>query len=159
CANASNLLIARVTARRRELAVRTALGASRSRVIRYLFAESVLLAVGAVAIGIPLALFGVHVLRDVGPAYFPRMAEVSLDGPMWWLLTALPAGSTVLFGLAPAVHATSGSDRSLDEALRSSGRSLTGTVSVRRLRRLLVASQFAIATPLLVIAGLLLVSL
>ncbi|PYR57726.1 MAG: hypothetical protein DMF91_18750 [Acidobacteria bacterium] len=156
CTNASNLLIARVTSRRRELAVRAALGASRGRVVRYLLAESCLLALGAAAIGIGLTWLATGLLRDFGAAYFPRTAEIALDGPVLWLLAGLTAGSAILFGLVPAVH---GSGGPVEESLRSTGRSSTGTVDVRRLRRVLVGSQFAIATPLLVVAGLLLVSL
>ena len=156
CTNASNLLIARVTSRRRELAVRAALGASRGRVIRHLLAESSLLAIGAALVGIALARIGVGLLRDFGSDYFPRTQEIALDGPVLWLLAAVTIGSGLLFGLIPAVHGTGGP---VDESLRSVGRSSTGSLAVRRLRRVLVASQFAIATPLLIVAGLLLASL
>jgi predicted permease len=156
CTNASNLLVARVTSRRKELAVRAALGASRGRVVRYLLAESLLLATGAAAIGIPLAWAGVGIMRDFGATYFPRTAEIGADGPLLWLLVALTVTSALLFGLVPAIHGTGGP---VEEALRSTGRGSTGAVGVRRLRRLLVASQFAIATPLLVVAGLLLATL
>lgn len=156
CANASNLLIARVTSRRRELAVRAALGASRGRVMGHLLAESSLLAIAAAATGIALAWAGVRLLREFGGTYFPRTQEITLDGPVLWLLAALTAASVLLFGLVPAVHGTGGA---VDESLRSVGRSATGSVAVRRLRRVLVGSQFAIATPLLVLAGLLLASL
>jgi predicted permease len=156
CANASSLLIARVTSRRRELAVRAALGASRTRVIRYLLAESSLLATGAAAVGIAIAWFGVGLLRDIGAAYFPRSAEISLGGPVLWLLAAVTVASALLFGLVPAAH---GSGGPVEETLRSSGRSATGGLEASRLRRVLVGSQFAIATPLLVVAGLLLASL
>jgi putative ABC transport system permease protein len=156
CTNASNLLIARVTSRRRELAVRTALGASRGRVVRHLLAESGLLAIGAAAVGTALAWIGIGLVRSLGAAYFPRTQEVSLDGPALWLLAGVTLVSGLLFGLVPAVHGTGGP---VDESLRSLSRSSTGSVAVRRLRRLLVGSQFAIATPLLVGAGLLLASL
>jgi hypothetical protein len=156
CGNASSLLIARVTSRRRELAVRAALGASRSRVVRYLLAESVLLAVGASAIGVAIAAAGIDLVRSVGAGYFPRSSEIALDGPVLWVLAALTAASALLFGLVPAVH---GSGGPVEEALRSSARGSTGGVAARRLRRALVAAQFAIATPLLIVAGLLLVSL
>lgn len=156
CANASNLLIARVTSRRRELAIRTALGASRARVIRHLLAESSLLAIGAAAVGLALAWVGMGLLRNLGAAYFPRTQEITLDGPALWLCAGVTTVSGLLFGLVPAVHGTGGP---VDESLRSLGRSSTGSVAVRRLRRLLVGSQFAIATPLLVVAGLLLASL
>jgi putative ABC transport system permease protein len=156
CANASNLLIARVTSRRRELAVRAVLGASRARVVRYLLAESGLLAFGAAVVGIALAWAGMRLMRDVGPGYFPRAQEIALDGPVLWLLAALTAASALLFGLVPAVH---GSGGSVEESLRSLGRSSTGSLAVRRLRRVLVGAQFAIATPLLIVAALLLASL
>jgi putative ABC transport system permease protein len=156
CANASNLLVARVTSRRRELAVRAALGASRGRVVRYLMAESAALAIGAASLGVLLARTGVRLLRDFGGAYFPRTHEIALDGPVFWLLIGLTAASALLFGMVPAVYGTGGP---VEESLRSMGRSSTGSVSVRRLRQILVGSQFAIATPLLVVAGLLLVSL
>jgi predicted permease len=159
CANASSLLVARVTSRRRELTVRAALGASRGRVVRYLLAESLLLAIGAAAIGLALAYAGIELLRDLGANYFPRTAEIAIDGPVLWLVIALTAASALLFGLVPALHGSGGAEDRLDDALRSSGRSSTGSSSVRRLRQLLVGSQFAVATPLLVVAGLLLASL
>jgi putative ABC transport system permease protein len=155
-ANAANLLVARVTGRRRELAVRAALGASRGRVVRYLLAESTLLATGAAAAGLSLAWGGVRLLRTAGAPYFPRTQEIGLTGPVLWLLAAVTIASGVLFGLVPALYSAGGP---VDESLRSMGRSATGSLAVRRLRRVLVASQFAVATPLLIVAGLLLVSL
>ncbi len=155
-ANAANLLVARVTSRRRELAVRAALGASRGRVVRYLLAESALLAIGAAGVGLLLAWGGVRLLHTAGAPYFPRTQEMGLHGPVLWLLAAVTIASGVLFGLVPALYGAGGP---VDESLRSIGRSATGSLGVRRLRRGLVASQFAIATPLLVVAGLLFVSL
>src|SRR5262245_58378690 len=156
CANASNLLIARVTSRRRELSLRAALGASRSRVVRYLLAESSLLAAGAAGIGIGLAWAGIRLLRAAGADYLPRTQEIALGGASLVVLATMTVASVLLFGLIPAVHGTGGP---VDESLRSIGRSATGSLAVRRLRRALVGSQFAIATPLLVVAALLLVSL
>ena len=156
CANASNLLIARVTSRRRELAVRAALGASRGRIVRYLLAESALLAVGSIAIGIPIATLGIKVLRGIGANYFPRMHEVALEGPVLGLLFGLTIMSGFIFGVVPTLHGAGGT---VDESLRSSGRSTTGGIAASRLRRVLVGSQFAVATPLLVVAALLLTSL
>jgi putative ABC transport system permease protein len=156
CVNASNLLVARVTSRRRELAVRAALGASRARVIRYLFAESAVLAIAAAALGLALAWTGIALARTAGAAYIPRAAEIVLGGRTLIVLASVTLFSGLLFGLIPAVHGAGGP---VGEGLRSIGRSSTGSAAVRRLRGVLVASQFAIATPLLVIAGLLIVSL
>src|SRR5207248_3804782 len=103
-----------------------------------------------------LAWIGIRLLRDAGAAFFPRTHEIAFAGPALWLLFALTAGSALLFGFVPALH---GSGGPVDESLRSSGRSSTGSVAVRRVRRILVATQFAIATPLLIVAGLLLASL
>jgi len=156
CANASSLLIARVTGRRQELAVRVALGASRGRVVRYLLAESAVLAAGSVAAGLALAKVGVGLLRRLGADSLPRVHEIALDGAAVWLLAGLTLASLVLFGLVPALHGAGGR---VGDTLRSSGRGWTGSVAVRRLRRMLVGGQFAVTTPLLVVAVLLLVSL
>ena len=97
-ANAANLLVARVTSRRRELAVRAALGASRGRVVRYLLAESALLAIGAAAVGLSIAWGGIRLLQTAGANYVPRTQEIGLDGPVLWLLAAVTIASGVLFG-------------------------------------------------------------
>jgi predicted permease len=155
CANAAGLIVARVTSRRRELAVRASLGASRSRVIRFLLAESAILAAGAGIAGSAIAWAGINLLHTAGEDYFPRTHEVQFDGAAIAVLAALAALSTLLFGLIPALHGTG----RVDESLRESSRSSTGSVSVRRLRSVLVGAQFAIATPLLIVAALLLASL
>ena len=152
CVNASNLLIARVTSRRSELAVRTALGASRARVIRLLLAEGALLAFGSALVGIGLAAFGTTLLRTAGATYLPRMHEVTFDSSFFCVLGVVTMASAAIFAVVPAVH---GSGGPLDRSLRLLGRSTTGSVAVRHLRRVLVGSQFAIVTPLLVVAGLL----
>ncbi len=156
CANASSLLVARVTSRRAELAVRTALGASRGRIVRFLLAESALLALASVAIGSALARVGVGLLRGVETPYVPRMHEIAFDGPVAWLLGGLGLVSALMFGLVPALH---GTGTQVEGPMRSLQRTASASTGVRRLRRVLVGSQFAIATPLLVVTALLLVSL
>jgi predicted permease len=156
CVNASNLLIARVTSRRRELAVRAALGASRSRVVRYLLAESAVLAFLASTLGVGLAWLATSLARTAGADYIPRAQEIALGGRTLAVLAGVTIASALLFGLVPAIHGAGGP---VDEGLRSAGRSSTSTRAVRRVRGALVGSQFAVAMPLLVIAGLLIASL
>lgn len=155
CVNASSLLIARLTGRRAEFAVRTALGASRGRLVRGVLAESVWLSTGAALLGVAVAWGGIEWLRAAGPAYFPRSHEIRADLPMLWPVAAMAMSSAVIFGLLPALHIASGTSA----AGLGSGRRVTGGSDARRLRRVLVAAQFAIATPLLVVAMLLLTSL
>lgn len=156
CANAANLLIARLTGRQRELAVRAALGASRGRVLRYLFAESGVLALGAALLGGAIAWAAVGLLRNGGSDYIPRTQELVLGGPVLWFLAVATAASALMFGLVPSLF---GTRAPVAESLRALGRSSTGGPVVRRLRRGLVAAQFAVATPLLIVAGLLAASL
>jgi putative ABC transport system permease protein len=156
CANAMNLLVARVASRRQELAVRAALGASRGRVTRYLLAESCVLAIGAAIVGVSLAWTIVVLLRDFASDFLPRVQELALDGPVLWFLAAATTMSALLFGVVPALF---GSHGPVAESLRTLGRAATGSPGVRRVRWALAAGQFAVATPLLIIAGLLAVSL
>jgi predicted permease len=156
CANAANLLIARINGRQRELAVRAALGASRGRVLRYLFAESSVLGIGAALLGGAIAWTAIGLLRNVGADYVPRTDELSLDGPVLGFLAATTAASGLMFGLVPAFF---GTRAPVAESLKELGRSSTGSPMMRRLRRVLVGAQFAIATPLLIVAALLVASL
>ena len=156
CLNASNLLIARLTSRRRELAIRAALGASRARVMRFLLVESALLAAGAAAIGIAAARSGVGLVQRIAAIYFPFSQEIAFDGAVVGVLFAIVCFSLLMFGAIPSMQGTAGP---IDDSLRSAGRSSTGSRSARRLRHALVASQFALSTPLLIVAALLLVSL
>ena len=151
-ANVTSLSLARSTARAREMAVRAALGANAGRIVRQLLTESVLLAAVSGLIGTLLALWAIRLVRAFGPENLPRLNEVSLDLRVlgWALATTLLAG--ILVGLAPAITTLR---RDLRPSGEESGRSVSGGTSTRRIRRALVAAEFALAIVLLVGAGLL----
>ncbi|HSA57007.1 MAG TPA: ABC transporter permease, partial [Gemmatimonadaceae bacterium] len=151
-ANVGNLLLVRTAERRREIAVRVALGASRWRVIRGLMAESVLLALGGSVAGLGLALGGVAMLRRLLPADTPRLAEVAVDGRVLLLCVAVGA-LTGLVGVLPALVATREDPH---EALRSGRGSDPAGRRGRRLRGAFVAVEIALALVLVVGAGLML---
>jgi predicted permease len=152
CANVASLLLARVTTRTRELAVRSALGASRGRLIRQLLTESLLLAAIGGAVGTGLAAVTVKLSRTFLASRLPRVDELSVD----WRVLAIAAGATIVTalvcGIWPAIRATR--QRST-EVLRASALGSVGMRSESRLRRGLVTLQFALALVLLVGAGLL----
>lgn len=152
--NVTNLLLARTADRAREVAVRSALGASRRRIIRLIVLESLLLAaVGGVA-GVLLALGGVEIVRSINPGSIPRLESSTLSPLAIVFVSGLTILLAVAIGLAPALHATGpGHTRAIQGGGRSSAYGRTG------LRRLLVVSQVAVATVLLVGAGLMLRSL
>jgi putative ABC transport system permease protein len=152
CANVANLLLAQASVRERELAVRSALGAARSRLIRQFLAESFLLALISGALGILGAYLGISGLLALAPANLPRLNSVSINFPV--LLFALLLSSAVAIGLGAftAIRATSGNVR---EALGEGGRSQAGSQSSQRLGRGIVAAQIAITLVLVIGAGLL----
>ena len=152
CVNASTLLLARIAGRRRELAMRTALGASRARVLRHLLMESAVLAMTASAFGAALAWIGIRLVQTLGADYVPRAAEMTLGGRTLGVLLLGTALSVAVFGLIPALAGTRGS---LDDTLRDSGRSATHSRRGRHVGAALVAAQFAVATPMLILTFLL----
>ncbi len=151
--NVANLLLARATAREREMAVRLGLGAGRGRLLRQLLTESGLLALAGGAAGVAAAAWGIALLRAWNPGNLPRIEEVHLDLRVlgFTLLVSLATG--VLFGLAPALH---GSRADLTPALREGGRGGTAGAGRRRTRAALAVAEIALSLPLLAGAALLL---
>ncbi|RPJ54376.1 MAG: FtsX-like permease family protein, partial [Acidobacteria bacterium] len=153
CANVANLLLARSVDRRREFAVRAALGASRWDIIRQLLAENLLLAVLGGMLGLLLASWGVSWLVALAGPSLPPAAHVDLDWRVFLFSLGVSVASGLVFGLAPAFSA---SRLDLREALNEESRGATSSGSGRRLRAVLVVAEVALATVLLVGGGLLL---
>ena len=152
CANLTGALLARTLSRRKELAVRLALGAGRGRLIRQLLTESVLLALAGGAAGVLLAWLVLSTLRGVARTALPDYADLSLDGGVVLVTAVLSLCTGLAFGLAPALSV----DRSdPQDALRAEMRGASESRRSRRLRGLLVAGQIALCVSLLAAAGLL----
>jgi putative ABC transport system permease protein len=151
CANVAHMLLARAAARRREIAVRAALGAGRSRMIRQFFAESLLLAAMGGAAGLLLAYFGTHALVALSPPNLPRVQTVAIDLRAVVFLQGVTLLASLLFGLVPAMHA---SLSDLAGAVKEGGRGGSEGIRGNRVRSLLVTSEVALARMLLIGAGL-----
>jgi predicted permease len=156
CANAANLLLARASARQREIAVRLAVGAPRARVLRQVLTESILIATAGGALGLALAVTGVKALVAVLPADFPRANDIHVSGPVFGFTLAVSLLTGLLFGIAPALQASHSDPK---QGLQKGGRTATATGHQSRLRGALVISEVSLACVLLVGAGLMLRSL
>ncbi len=152
CVNVANLSLARATTRQKEIALRTALGASRARIVRQLLTESVLLSLVGGALGLLLAKWGTDFLLRLAPADLPRLSDVALDGVALAFTAAITLLTGVIFGLVPALQA---SKPNLNEVMKDAGRGSTEGGRRQWTRGALVTLEVASALVLLVGASLL----
>jgi len=152
CSNVAGLLLTRSLDRRREFTMRVALGAGQGRLIRQLLTESVLLALAGGALGIAFSKMGVYFVRIFGPPNVPRLRETSLDLGVFAFALATIFAAGVLFGLAPALETRRAG---LFESVKDGGERAIGAVGGLRFRRMILVSEIALASVLMITSGLL----
>ena len=151
CSNVANLLLARAAGREREIAIRTALGASRTRLIRQLLTESALMGIAGGVVGLLIAKWGLNALIALSPEDIPRLDQIGIDGRVLGFTLLISLATGFLFGVVPALQA---SKPDLNESLKEGGRSSTAGVERRRVRSTLVVLEVALSLILLIGAGL-----
>ena len=152
CVNVANLLVARASSRQKEMALRTALGASKNRILRQLLTESVLLSLISAGVGSILALFLIQLLVILNPVPLPAFVKIQLDLPVLLFTLVICVASGILMGLAPAFHTTR---RDLQDTIKESASNATGSSFGKDVRGFLVITEVALAVLLLIGAGLL----